>query len=55
VIYTVTGGSCSSADTIDIVVYQMDIACQATQDESAPGAEMVKQKSLLLVECRIIM
>jgi gliding motility-associated-like protein len=38
VIYTVNPGACQSADTIDISVYELILSCQATQDESAPGA-----------------
>ncbi|MEO6130594.1 MAG: hypothetical protein ABIQ02_02010, partial [Saprospiraceae bacterium] len=38
VIYTISQGTCSDADTIQIVVYQLNMSCQATTDESAPGA-----------------
>jgi len=38
VIYTISQGACSDADTIQVVVYQMTLSCQAVTDESAPGA-----------------
>ncbi|HJW28364.1 MAG TPA: hypothetical protein VJ508_03840, partial [Saprospiraceae bacterium] len=38
VIYTFTAGSCSSADTIDITVYELTVSCMTLQNESAPGA-----------------
>jgi gliding motility-associated-like protein len=37
VIYTISG-SCGSADTIDVVVYELMLSCSTLQNESAPGA-----------------
>jgi gliding motility-associated-like protein len=38
VIYSINTGSCQTADTINIIVYEMTIACEAVQDESNVGA-----------------
>jgi len=38
VIYTTPAGPCQSADTIDIVVYELVISCLTIQDETAPLA-----------------
>ncbi len=38
IIYTISQGACSSADTIDVVIYDLSVVCQALTDESAPGA-----------------
>ena len=37
-IYTTPAGPCQSADTIDIVVYELVISCLTIQDETAPLA-----------------
>jgi len=38
VIYTSPAGPCQSADTIDIIVYELVISCLTIQDETAPLA-----------------
>jgi len=38
VIYTTPAGPCQSADTIDILVYELVISCLTIQDETAPMA-----------------
>ncbi|MEP6795454.1 MAG: gliding motility-associated C-terminal domain-containing protein [Saprospiraceae bacterium] len=38
VIYSINSGSCQTTDTIQILVYEITIACQTIQNESAIGA-----------------
>jgi len=38
VIYTTPAGSCQTADTIQVSVYEMILSCQKLQDETSPGA-----------------
>ena len=38
IIYTVTQGTCSDADTTQVIIYQLTFSCQAIAVESAPGA-----------------
>jgi hypothetical protein len=38
IIYTVNPGACESADTIEVIIYELMFSCQAIADESAPGA-----------------
>ena len=38
VIYTSPAGPCQTADTIQVVVYEMVLSCQKLQDETSPGA-----------------
>lgn len=38
VIYTISSGTCASADTVNVTVYEMMLSCAVLNHETAPGA-----------------